>query len=363
MAHVMTKEHNTIPLPPTTTLALWRLRRTWGMLVFTGLGMLAAIMLVCAVPLYSRVATTAGLRGVLNSNLNASTVTIHMTTNDFLSNDVSQNTQQVMADAQTATPYLDGSPELMIPTQPFLFTSSGAQKQQGELSLLGVPIEQVPAHAHILKGRFPQTESDDVEIALTQATASSLGLSVGSTVFIKLEGYVVNSTSIWTVKAYLPLHVVGIYTADVTKDVFWHSYPIDPLSEPGPPPSSSYNALISNDELLHIVDEVGANGAFDSKLGLKGLFAGQFIPAQITDLYWYYHINSSRLDIVQLDDLIAQLSNWQNQFTNDFNNSQDYSVTQTVDMTGASLSNPPQQSILEQYRSRIEVTTIPVTIL
>ncbi|MDQ2715212.1 MAG: hypothetical protein M3Z08_09925, partial [Chloroflexota bacterium] len=54
-------------LPSTITLAFWRLRRTGGLLFVTGLGMIAAVMIVCTVPLYSEVAMTSGLRGVLNA--------------------------------------------------------------------------------------------------------------------------------------------------------------------------------------------------------------------------------------------------------------------------------------------------------
>ena len=53
---------------PTVTLALWRLRQTWKLLLVTGLGIVAAVMFVCAVPLYTDVAMTAGLRGALTSS-------------------------------------------------------------------------------------------------------------------------------------------------------------------------------------------------------------------------------------------------------------------------------------------------------
>lgn len=41
------------------TLASWRLRRTWGLLAVIGLGVMAAVTLVCVVPLYSEVAMSA----------------------------------------------------------------------------------------------------------------------------------------------------------------------------------------------------------------------------------------------------------------------------------------------------------------
>src|SRR5215469_3983264 len=50
---------------PTVTLAIWLLRQTWGLLLVTGIGTIAAVMLVCSSWLYSQVAMTAGLRGAL----------------------------------------------------------------------------------------------------------------------------------------------------------------------------------------------------------------------------------------------------------------------------------------------------------
>src|SRR5215831_17970726 len=48
------------------TLAWWQFRLTWRLLLVVGSGMLAAVMLVCTVPLYAQVALSAGLRGALN---------------------------------------------------------------------------------------------------------------------------------------------------------------------------------------------------------------------------------------------------------------------------------------------------------
>src|SRR6266567_2653157 len=64
-------------VPPTVTLALWRLRRTWGLLFVTGLGMVAAVLLVCAVPLYSDISMTAGLRGILTSSAQNAEIAVH----------------------------------------------------------------------------------------------------------------------------------------------------------------------------------------------------------------------------------------------------------------------------------------------
>src|SRR5579885_3019115 len=64
---------------PTVTLALWRVRQTWRLLLATGSGILAAVVLVCTIPLFSQVSLTAGLRGVLNATPNDSVLTLHAT--------------------------------------------------------------------------------------------------------------------------------------------------------------------------------------------------------------------------------------------------------------------------------------------
>ena len=60
----------------TVTLALWQLRQTWRLLLIIGVGIIAAVMLVCSVPLYTQVTTTAGLRSVLNASTGTSDVTV-----------------------------------------------------------------------------------------------------------------------------------------------------------------------------------------------------------------------------------------------------------------------------------------------
>src|SRR5258708_33090768 len=54
-------------LPAIVKVAWWRLKQMWHVLLVTWLGMLTMVMLVCAVPLFSQVAMTAGVRNALNS--------------------------------------------------------------------------------------------------------------------------------------------------------------------------------------------------------------------------------------------------------------------------------------------------------
>ncbi len=56
------------------TLASWRLRRTWFLLLITTLGMIAAVVIACAVPTFLTVTTTASLRATLREQAYSSQV-------------------------------------------------------------------------------------------------------------------------------------------------------------------------------------------------------------------------------------------------------------------------------------------------
>lgn len=73
-------------LPPITLLAFWQIRQTWFLLLMTGVSITIAVMLACTLPLYSRVAETAGLRNVLSPPSETANLTIHASMNAMSSN-------------------------------------------------------------------------------------------------------------------------------------------------------------------------------------------------------------------------------------------------------------------------------------
>ena len=75
------------------TLALWRVRRTWRLLLLAGLGILAAVTLVCTVPLYSEVAMTAGLRNILTGTPQSDELTVQAGANVLTPSLVAQESQ------------------------------------------------------------------------------------------------------------------------------------------------------------------------------------------------------------------------------------------------------------------------------
>src|ERR1700693_5316019 len=58
------------------TLSLWRWRQQWFLLLMIGIGMIAAVTIVCTIPLLSSTMQTAGLRNVLRATPNSSEVAL-----------------------------------------------------------------------------------------------------------------------------------------------------------------------------------------------------------------------------------------------------------------------------------------------
>src|SRR5581483_9444035 len=67
------------PVSSVVTLALWRFRRTWFLLLVTTLGLITAVIVACSIPLFSTVTGTAGMRNILNATPDSSTINVSVT--------------------------------------------------------------------------------------------------------------------------------------------------------------------------------------------------------------------------------------------------------------------------------------------
>src|SRR5450755_912836 len=61
----------------TVRLARWQIRKTWWLLLVTGLGILIAVVFVCSIPLYAQIAISAGIRDALSTDPVGPYVTVH----------------------------------------------------------------------------------------------------------------------------------------------------------------------------------------------------------------------------------------------------------------------------------------------
>ena len=181
---VMSHSKNTPPrrdgrtvLPPALTLAAWRVRRTWRLLLITGLGMLAGVMLVCTAPLFSQVTLTAGLRNVLTTTPQDAEVLMQAQAKQ-LSIPVAAQNNQMLGDfmRQQVGSYLSGTPHFSIQPLPIHVSSF---RPGDQLQLIGDSMQASAAHIKLIGGRLPQDSGGEVEIALTPGTAGAIHVTLG----------------------------------------------------------------------------------------------------------------------------------------------------------------------------------------
>lgn len=313
------------------TLAWWQLRLTWRLLLVVGAGVMAAAILVCAVPLYSQVALSAGLRDSLatpgNSAISVHSVAylISQPATEEVAGQIRQQLQQNIG------PFLAGSQ--------FSVQSPGLQiGPANKLQLIGWSMDEARAHVRVLQGRLPGDGAHGLEIALTPQSAAGLHLDVGSTFSVPVPFF---NGADEQVLFPLSLHVVGIFLQDQPGENFWHGtgFASQALSHGG----ALYPALVSNDSYLAALDAA-------SRAVSKGDPQNGTSFANPCDLYWYYNLDLAHLDVNRLGDLASGLNNLLVSVSNQ-------PVAQPfVDRT---TSNGPSD-LINGYSDRVTVARVPL---
>ncbi len=274
-------------IPPALTLAGWRLGQTWRLLLTAGLGILAAVVLVASVPLFSQVAVSAGLRGALADNPAGAGigVTVHtFTVSPALRQQVQDRLFSVMQRDLGA--YLAGSPTFAVQT-PYLPLGTVAHREANRsdtLGLVGVNLDAASSHLTVTTGRLPAPQGATLEVALEAASAQLLQVRVGDTIAYPA----VAST---TGKA-ITARIVGIFVVRDRADPFWSGADFVARQTGGPNGSgTAYTAL----------------GAVNTVMAIAGQLLGSDAVNQYSAaaLRWHYDLDFSHLSGGNLGDLIA----------------------------------------------------------
>jgi len=302
-APTTTRRRRARTIPSSFTLAIWRLRQVWRLLLIAGLGNIAAVLLVCIVPLFTQIALDAGVRGVLQSQPGASQIFINAFTQSAPTERQIAALQPMLDNVirQDMGPYVASSePQFSVALQGAMLTSitssgstSSPSGQQQMLQVIGADMAQAARQYTLVAGRLPSTSSGRLEVAMTQSDAASLSVQVGDTLIAQLPSAQPNAQS-----GSLKLHVVGLVeppsSAGLNQNqqfqgqaVFGGSY----VSYGGP---ANVSVLASNQEIIAWLD------ANDS--GAQGLKAG---PPPMLD--WTYQLDTSHMSANALDDVLNRL--------------------------------------------------------
>lgn len=337
------------------TLARWRWRQHWFLLLATGVAIVAAVTIVCTVPLLSEIAQTAGLRGVLTASYGSPEITLRVNAPGLAGGGVEDINQAVSPpfDTYYLEPYLSGPPRLDVQTPDFGLLSP---MEPGEsMAIYGTAMQDATAHVTLVQGRLPRIASQDIEVAITPATAGPLHLGVGSTITLDIAFYrqPAELARASPMSLHLQLHVVGLFNVK-PGDGYWHGEDFLPEASLS---GSRYTVLVSAQTLLAVLDSVA-----------QSYSASQvFFPAP-SYIYWYYSLDPSHISINQLDDLIAQLARTQQYLAENFSAAPFQMILapphlRAVDVYGSVLSSSALPSSLERFRERVAVLRIPVAIL
>jgi ABC-type lipoprotein release transport system permease subunit len=289
-------------VPAIVKLARWRLRQMWHVLFVTWLGIVAMVVLACAIPMFSQVAMTAGLRNALASAPpDEQRLTFSLLNGAPTSSLISQAQQDIeQAIHSNLASYINGPAQFSVHTPalnilPAHGTAVPAQSTGPLISLTGYDLNALGNQITILQGRLPATSSNGIEIALTQATANALKVGVGSVITAQFPQSAGSET--WA------LHVVGIFSLKST----WQD--LNTFQPQTVDSGTIYQSLASSQALLPKIASIQVQVAIGNKREIsKGnLFASFF------RLNWSYAFDSSHVDINNLSALTQAANNTESQ--------------------------------------------------
>lgn len=301
--------------------ALWlgvrHMRPAWRLLVAVQVGMIAALLVTCAVPLFSQVAFYTGLRGVVNRTAANRQLSADISTNAPSSQLMSQVETQVGQYVHTylagANIRLQGAPDVSMSTPPLQFTqpsvttngavaqaagldsstqsgndtllSAGTSVQPlssrsgggyGGISLYAYPHDQLARKITLLDGHLPQARQDGIEILITAPTASKLHLQMGSRLSLDV---VAGATA-----RPLVLYVAGIFAS--TKLNTYMNF--DPVYAGPTATQPSYYAVVDRDVIANSAYP-WSSVALPGQTGLQGTSNPRWL------ITWIYQLDVSRL--------------------------------------------------------------------
>ena len=288
-------------IPSFVTLAWWQVRPTWRLLSIIAIAIILAVAFVCTVPLYSDVTMTAGLRTALTSPTQNSDITISSNSELLNTDAVNKGTESLDTIFQNDFGSLISTEHFSIQTSGYsLMTKSTAPSGQPQynptldsISFISAPMNSMPQHITLLRGRLPQTSTSAIEVALTAESANQLHVRVGSQLTVQIVFNPIPLPSNMNVHILflpVPVRVVGIIAPPSLDDSYWHSTTF--LSTFKNAPGIIYTGLTSSEGFLNYFSQLFSTSTMS-----------RYTFAQPCTLVWYYPFNVSHISFDDLDTI------------------------------------------------------------
>jgi ABC-type antimicrobial peptide transport system permease subunit len=340
-------------LPAIVRLSWWRLRRMWQSLLLTWLGMMAMVVLICAVPLFSQVASTIGLRAAINSiPANQQNITVNFYSMHPTSNQILQAQQRINQAVQANMgSYLKSNPLFSVSTPPLSLRPTTPAAQNGSPSMLaitGYDLARVGNELTVIQGRLPSAVSDQIEVALTQAEATSLKAGPGSVLTAQFLDSIEGQPT-WTI------HVVGIFTV---KSNWSYSNTFKMMANSN---QTIYPVLSSSSEMVSQISSLQVTTNDKNVFGNKRVFinalngdASGGLP--FFGFAWNYALDTTHLDANHMDAFINGGNTLQSALPDLLQLLPDASPLQTRQIGEV-------VSVVTGYQLQIAIATVPIIAL
>ncbi len=355
------RHRNRLLIPAFTTLAFWQLRRTWFLLLFITLGMIAAIIIASAIPLLSNAMLTAGLRNTLRATPDSADIQL-LTEANGISTPIAQKIHNQFDPifhrylGNTIKPDLSAITSEDFSLYPPLNHTS--------ITIYGTSMQQAALHIDMIQGQLAHTSSDPssaLEIMLTPDTAHLMKVNVGSTFKLSFQYLVYKpDTSVQQLTAMITARVAGLFNLTSPQAPYWHGEDFKPikLALESTSTLSQYTFLVSDNALLSVIDHLVSVNHTD---------AIHTLNSNGYSYIWHYHLDSSQLDINGLDTLIGQLAGLQTTIDSQYGyletGGSDFTIEYPylihIELAGQVLGSNGNATILDAFQSRIIVARIP----
>lgn len=345
------------------TLAAWQLRRTWFLLLFIALGMVAAVVIVCTIPLLTGVMTTAGLRSTLRATPASDEIAVY-------AGGPAISTPIVQAAYNDFAPlfrrYLGNTVQQTLFSTTTTDFSFLPKRQNTTLVVYGTAMQQAATHFGTVDGRVAHVTDRpvrEIEVMMTPTTAKRLGMHVGSTFSLSLTYFTANPSTSDTLptlySATITAHLVGLFQVTSSNLAYWHGEDFSPLSlaYEGATTQYQYTVVVPEDALLTLFDRLRALHQTDA---IYSFSSGGYAFA------WYYHLLPSHLEGSDLTSLMNGIAGLQSTMNSMFGDLQSDTTIQSTSpylsslgLSGSVLGSNGQPGSLELLRDRVVVARIP----
>lgn len=376
---IHTDNERKISFSSLVTLAFWQLRRTKFLLFITLLGIIAAVVAACAVPLFLTITTTAALRNTLrgqpyNAQINCDIAPLGLSSHSV--HDIQHQLDPFFQ--RDMGHYLNGPPQFTISSENFdLFSPHLPIAHQ--FHALSVSMQDAASHLHLEQGRVPHLTNDpgsEVEIMITPDTAQGLHLHIGSVMELGFSFYTQfpdpfapDGFDQNKINVRFKVRIAGLFTINEANLNYWHDNNFQPYSVLEDPFRKlivhHYSLLFPLEGLLGLYDALGTKYHVTTPLPLSG-----------NTLSWYYTLNPLNISTAQTDDIIKRLAHLSSTitisyadaagaygFNYDPSNPPPYPYIAQTNLYSPLLSLPGTPSTLEQYQSRVGVMSVPILIV